>query len=65
MRNAKQVTRHKVVSAVQAVDRQLAREERKLTKIDPTSRAYTSQEGVVHVLRQKKARLMGGLGRGQ
>lgn len=57
MRNAKQVTRNKVNHAIQAVDRQIAKAERAIRKMDPTSGAYDNAASELFQLRQKRARL--------
>ena len=63
MRNNNLVSRNKLTSAVQAVDRQIAKAERQIRKTDPRSQAYTKVESELSQLRQKRARLFRGLGR--
>ena len=60
MRNNKQITRNKVNHAVIAVDRQIARAERQVRKVDPNSRAYETLTAELYSLRQKRARLFRG-----
>lgn len=63
MRNNKQFSRMKITQAVQAVDRKLSKAERDLRKADPSCASYDSLEREVLSLRQKRSKLIRGLGR--
>ena len=63
MRNNQAISRNKINHAVIAVERQIAKVERTLRKIDPASGAYDKAENELFQLRQKRAKLVKGLHR--